>query len=402
MKRMLLTLIVLFMMLTGYSQVISNFTWDSNPVTQATVGPNATSVSSVATSSPGGATNNGLNAGKPTTDINLIIPGSPYFDVPGIDISVDFRREEAVASFFKRGSNFDFGMNNGNLTAKFTISNGSNGTTVVNSGNVYAIPNDHKFHRYRFLYNSSTGKAYITVDGQNVYTYTGTAGRVLSWNNTGDITIGYQMDGTGNNVAILDNLLVQNVPVNAALPVKLTSFTAQAQNNMVVTRWTTTQEENMSGYVVERSADGISFTTLKTIGASGNYNTSTQYASIDSTPLSPVGYYRLKMVDIDGSFTYSDIRTVNMSSNTANVKVSCYPNPAIDHVVMTISNNEAAQYRYSVVSMDGKIQQTKTVLLQRGAQQVTVNLNNAAQGILFIKLENTNNNTVQSFKVIKN
>ena len=55
------------------------------------------------------------------------------------------------------------------------------------------------------------------------------------------------------------------------------------------------------------------------------------------------------------------------------------------------------------VSMDGKIQQTKTVLLQRGAQQVTVNLNNAAQGILFfIKPENTNNNTCSVIKVIKN
>ncbi|MFT3824054.1 MAG: hypothetical protein QM731_09040 [Chitinophagaceae bacterium] len=402
MKRMLLTSIVFLTVITaGYSQVISSFTWETNPVTKATVGPDATSVSSAAVISTYGTSGHGLNAGRPSADINLTIPGSPYFDVPGLDVAVDFRREEAVASFVKRGNNFDFGMNGGNLSVKFLVSNGGSGSTTINSGNIYSIPNDHTFHHYRFLYNSTTGMAYVTVDGVNVYTYTGTTNRAMYWTGAGNVIVGYQMDGTNNNVAILDNLLIQNVPVNATLPVKLTSFTAQAQGNTVVSKWTTVQEENMSGFVLERSADGNHFAALKTVAAKGSYTATTQYSVVDSTPLSSTGYYRLKMVDIDGSFTYSEIRTVNAATN-GSVKISCFPNPATDYVTMTINNNEAGQYRYSVITVDGKVQQSKTVSLARGSQQVTVDLtNNVARGIVIINLENINNNTRQSFKIMK-
>src|ERR1700744_3095049 len=85
------------------AQIISQFTWNStaNPPTQAAVGPNATSVGTTATIVTGGSGGtDGLAADG--NDIDLTIPGA-VFELPGLDISVDFLRKENGASFFTLG-----------------------------------------------------------------------------------------------------------------------------------------------------------------------------------------------------------------------------------------------------------------------------------------------------------
>ncbi len=134
MKR-ILPFILLLIAFSSKAQIISQFTWDTNPVTKAAVGPNALSSSAKATSSTGGLNGtNGLNPGTPSTDINLTLDGS-YYNVPGLEISLNFKREESEASFFRRGSNFDFGMSGGNLYANFKLTSGAS-TITVNSGSV--------------------------------------------------------------------------------------------------------------------------------------------------------------------------------------------------------------------------------------------------------------------------
>jgi hypothetical protein len=259
MKR-IVPFLISFFSIAAHGQVISKFTWDSNPVTQAAVGPNAISVSSSATSSAGGVNGtNGLNPGTPTQNVNLTLTGSPYFDIPAIDITVSFRREENQASFYTRGSNFDFGMNGGNLYVNFTLNKGSGAsTTVISSGSVYSMPDDHTFHVYRFRYDNSTGLANLWADNTVVYTYNGKAGYTLNWTNAGNVVIGTNMDATGNNVAILDNMIIQNPALGgtSSLPLTLLSFTADAKANNAVLNWSTTQELNTAAFVVERSVDG--------------------------------------------------------------------------------------------------------------------------------------------------
>jgi hypothetical protein len=401
-KSLPITLLALLIACTTYSQVISNFTWESGSVTQAVSGPNAISVGSSAVVSTYGTTGKGLNPGNPKMDVDLVLPGSPYFDVPGIDFSVSFRREETQASFIKRGNQFDFGMDGGNLSVKFSVSNGSGGSTNVNASNIYSVPNDHAFHIYRFIYNSNTGIGQVLVDGAVIYTYTGTAGRSLYWISAGDVVIGSQMDATGDNVAVLDNMLIQVVPVSGALPLKLLSFTAQPQSNGVALSWVTTQEEQMSHLILERSADGINYSPLTTLLPKGNYAATTTYNFTDANPLSPVGYYRLKMVDLDGAFTHSAVRTASFGSGIGTASISCFPNPATDHLTVSINNVTAAQYRYTLVGLNGMVQQTNTVALARGTQQVTLSLKkNMAPGMYMLQLENISSGTRQAFTIVK-
>lgn len=396
-----LSIVLTLVVLNANSQIISKFTWDSNPVTKAAIGPDAISVSSAATSSSNGISGtNGLNPGTPTMDINLTLTGS-YYDVPGLDVSVYFRREENEASFFKRGSNFNFAMGGGNLSVTFMVSNGAGGSVTVNSGNIYSIPNDHTFHNYHFRYTASTGVANVWVDGNVVYTYTGTTGRDMYWTGAGNAVIGSMMDAAGHNVAVLDNMVIQNSAAALMLPVQLLSFTAEQKNNAVVLNWSTSREVNANSFEVERSVNGSTYTTIDQVNAKGGYSITNNYSSTDAKASTGVNYYRLKMIDIDGKFTYSDVRKINLSNSKTSISV--FPNPTTDFVTLQVNSNQPATYQYTVFTVEGKMLMNGTSQLASGTQQIKLNLTSTTQkGILTIQLKNMNTNSAEIFRVVKN
>lgn len=381
----------LFLTTLVKAQVISNFTWSTAPLTTANVGPNGTSVSSSATSQyVGGAIGYALNPGLPNKNVDLVVPGSPTFDVNGIEVELYFRREESVASFWKRGSVFNFGMNSGFLTVTFTTTQGSTpGNLLVNSGNIATIVDDHQFHNYRFRYDNNTGVANVWVDNVVVYTYNGVAGRPLSWTGAGNVVIGDQMDATSRNVPTLANLTVRNVQ-NAVLPVKLISFTAAEKNNKTVLQWTASNETNFLKFVIEHSADGKKFTTIATVAATGNAGSVARYQSADEHPFNGANYYRLKLTDTDGSFTYS----ATIEKSTA-CSANCFPNPAGSFVNLMV--NEGS-YDYSINTLQGNIVEASTA----NGSQLRINLGMAVpSGVLIIRLHNRRTNTTQSFRILK-
>jgi hypothetical protein len=110
------------------------------------------------------------------------------------------------------------------------------------------------------------------------------------------------------------------------LPVQLLSFTAQSKQDAVILNWSTVKEESFAGFEPERSGDGSSWTKLAFIAGNANsITTNTYYAYTDNNPVSGHTYYRLKMVDADGGFTYSKQLTV--IKNDQNASLQNYPNP---------------------------------------------------------------------------
>ncbi|NJB84404.1 hypothetical protein GGR26_000149 [Lewinella marina] len=101
----------------------------------------------------------------------------------------------------------------------------------------------------------------------------------------------------------------------AVLPAQLTEFRATVdQANRVLIHWRTEQEINVSHYTVEFSPDGTVFTEVAVEAARPGPNTDArQYAVSLPTPAGYEGYYRLRMVDADGSFDYSSVERVDLS-----------------------------------------------------------------------------------------
>ncbi len=138
------------------------------------------------------------------------------------------------------------------------------------------------------------------------------------------------------------------------LPVDLISFTAKAQGKEVSLDWQVANEAKMAGYTIERSADAKSFTAINKVTAR-NAQTTDEYHVTDAAPLNGANYYRLKMEEKDGSYTYSSVQLVEMN-NVAGDRINLYPNPVTSGTSFTV-HTDVVPASGSVMVMDqaGKV-----------------------------------------------
>ncbi len=97
---------------------------------------------------------------------------------------------------------------------------------------------------------------------------------------------------------------------NGSLPVELSSFDAISEEEKVKLEWTTISEKNSAFFEVERSSDGLEFESIAKLDGQGNSEELINYLTYDESPLKGNNYYRLKQIDQDGKFEYSEIRNV--------------------------------------------------------------------------------------------
>lgn len=108
------------------------------------------------------------------------------------------------------------------------------------------------------------------------------------------------------------------------LPINLTTFNAKKVNNEeVMLNWETGAEENFKGFDVEASTDGSKFSKIGHIKGAGS---GSKYEMMDRNPFQGINYYRLKSVDVDGSFVHSDIKAVEIFTRSRG-ELDVYPNP---------------------------------------------------------------------------
>ncbi len=135
-----------------------------------------------------------------------------------------------------------------------------------------------------------------------------------------------------------------------ALPLKLLSFVTTLNKNFVECKWNTTGEENTSYFVIQRSANGTAFSDLGSVYATGRL-VSSEYVYTDYTssalPYGTKVYYRLKMVDKDGSITYSGINSMQLRTKT----ITLSPNPAKGFVKLNGNGLTKAQ----IINSAGKM-----------------------------------------------
>lgn len=109
------------------------------------------------------------------------------------------------------------------------------------------------------------------------------------------------------------------------LPVELVSFTAELTARQTVSlRWATASETNNESFMVERSGNGKIFRSIQTLAGAGTVQGRTYYAMTDEQPLSGTSYYRLRQTDLDGTATFSPVRTVTLEGASRN-RLVVYP-----------------------------------------------------------------------------
>lgn len=172
------------------------------------------------------------------------------------------------------------------------------------------------------------------------------------------------------------------------LPVDLTSFSAKLNKTTSVLDWATANEVNFSHFIIQRSTNGSSFTDIGTVAgkqSTGSAGTSYTFSDNISAVQSTIVYYRLKMVDQDGSFKYSDIEIVRKSNDQDQASILVYPNPVISELRVTIPDSwQGKTVSYVIYNGSGSIVAQK--LNNNAGQTEIFNLSGAPAGLYIIKV----------------
>ncbi|MDA0194525.1 MAG: T9SS type A sorting domain-containing protein [Bacteroidetes bacterium] len=116
---------------------------------------------------------------------------------------------------------------------------------------------------------------------------------------------------------------------DTALPVELIAFTGLiTERGEAILNWSTAQEINNDYFEIQRSRDGYEFEVIGSVTGAGSTDRRVDYSFIDTHPYFGLSYYRLKQVDFDGQFEYSNVIWTNNTSLREGIEVSVFPNPA--------------------------------------------------------------------------
>ena len=177
-----------------------------------------------------------------------------------------------------------------------------------------------------------------------------------------------------------------------SLPLELTAFTVTAQQNTALLDWTIEQAAGLDHFNVQHSTDGATFATIGTVAAAaGDDAGSTNYTFTDENPATGLNYYRLEIVNQDGSTAYSGIRTLG-SVATAVVTVNVYPNPATDRLHITTAATSA--FNILIIDVQGRIMRQVAVASGNTAD---ITVSDLSRGIYFAEILTGNSKTVTEF-----
>jgi hypothetical protein len=173
-----------------------------------------------------------------------------------------------------------------------------------------------------------------------------------------------------------------------SLPITLTNFTGERQSIKNVLKWTTQTEQNNKGFELQRSADGVNYTSLgftNSKATNGNSNSSLTYLFDDVKPFKGNSYYRLKQVDKDGKFVLSSVVLLKGLKTTTLTLGALYPNPtkSLLNLVVTAPAND--KINILVTDMAGKLVMQQAGQMVSGDNNIQLNVAKLPQGSYMIK-----------------
>ena len=265
--------------------------------------------------------------------------------------------------------------------------------------------------RYRLQRTFSAGTYVITIGGDDGYrlsldggatwvinkwvdqsyaitTYTGTLSGSV------DMVLEYYENGGGNRISF-------NI-TGSLLPVKLLSFTGTAlSSDKIQLVWKTASEVNFDKYIVQRSTNGQTFQDIYSqAGQNNNTNTVQTYSHIDQFSGTGNVYYRIAMVDKDGSIAYSSIVSVTLKKIS---ETKLFPTVVDNGMVFVESSKSIEHAKFELFDMSGRALLVKTMNLAYGRQQVSLKEGSAqiAAGSYMVRISDNSGIALKSMIVIK-
>jgi hypothetical protein len=203
------------------------------------------------------------------------------------------------------------------------------------------------------------------------------------------VQIGFEGVSQWGNVSGIDNIKI--FPY-VALPVSMMSFDAKRTGSVNNLTWVTTQETNASKFIVERSTDGRTFNEIGFVAAAGNSSTAKNYRFVDATPNKGNNYYRLKLINNDNSFRFSEIKNVKHLS-FADMIVS--PNPVAQNMRVLVDADKAEKATLFITDLAGRRVFNTSVNIIEGSNTLNIPVSTLNSGSYVVTIQLANQTLVK-------
>lgn len=206
--------------------------------------------------------------------------------------------------------------------------------------------------------------------------------------------------GTTPDVGADEGAFLMQTEACFLLPLELTTFDGwnMGATNLLV--WTTETEMNTDHFVVERAADGDIFMAIGEVSAAGISYLPLDYQLVDDAPLHGHNYYRLKMVDIDGTFTYSEVILITLDA-TGETEVVIYPNPVTDFAHVTIQSSQKDLATLEIIDALGQRVAIQQLNLAEGMNTTVLPLQHLANGTYMLNTRLASGNILEAVRFVK-
>jgi hypothetical protein len=188
-------------------------------------------------------------------------------------------------------------------------------------------------------------------------------------------------------------------PSFTLLPVTLTRFSGINRNSDNVLNWETSSEQNTKSFSIEKSFDGIVFTAIGEKAAAGFSSTVKNYTYTDANAKPGTSWYRLRITDRDGSFSYS--AAVVIKKEDAAAQVSLFPCPAVDFTIVSITAAEQQNVALRMLDKDGRVVYTRNETIKKGTTNIRLGqLDKYASGNYYLQVVQPGKTTTKPFVIL--
>ncbi len=252
-------------------------------------------------------------------------------------------------------------------------------------------------------FSTATNSSIVLINGasfENVYFQVNGAvnlgigsmfGGTILANGAISLLTGASLQGRALSIAGAINLNANTVNAPAPSPVLLSSFSVHKEAQTALLSWSTAEEVNSERFEVEHSLNGKNWQMIGKVAAKVNSNDKQWYSFTDVNPANGSNLYRLRMVDRDGTFDYSRVKSLEFDIT---IETAMYPNPVAERLLLKTDDLKKISRVELFNTMGVAVIQSDTM------PNIGLDVKNLPTGLYVVKVTRTNGST-DTFKVLK-
>ncbi len=277
-----------------------------------------------------------------------------------------------------------------------------NGSWIVegytNAGLADNLTGNYDLTAYNRRYTAVAASAYTNARSNNNGATWLLDGTVCSSSTSGDNALRTGLVDLGYTYTTVYTL--------TPLPVSDLKLSAFGKNNRIAVTWTTSEELNNKGFELERSLDGQNFQKIAWVNGAGTTTKATQYSFDDyDVEYNKLYYYRVKQIDLDGNYTYSNIATASIKNNIDGFSAYIFPNPASNTLTLSVNSPIDQKLSLKVFDVIGKLVVAENnIQIIQGQQELELNdlIRKLALGTYYVVISPEMQGNEVTIRLIKN